>query len=72
MAKGDAATRKELMFLVDDAIYLVERGVLKNLSQVGALKNRARQLIAEYFGVDLLAKAIDAARQAQRQDQEPG
>lgn len=72
MAKGDVATRKELMFLVDDAIYLVERGVLKNLSQVGALKNRARQLIAEYSGVDLLAKAIDAARQAQRQDQEPG
>ena len=58
-------SRKELMFLVDDAVYLLEHGVLKNLSNVGAVKNRAMKAIAEYPGVPLLAQAIQAARLAQ-------
>jgi hypothetical protein len=65
MAKGADATRKELMFLVDDATYLLERGVLRNLNTVGALKNRAQKQIADYPGVELLVQAVGAAREKQ-------
>lgn len=58
-----APSRKELMFLVDDAIYLVEHGVLRNLDNVGALKNRAAKAIAEYPGVAALSAVLKAARQ---------
>lgn len=58
-------SRKELMFLVDDAVYLLERAVLKNLSNLGAVKNRALKAIPEYPGVVLLAQAIQAAKKAQ-------
>ena len=57
-------SRKELMFLVDDAGYLVERGVLKNLSSVGAVKNRAMKNIPEYPGLQSLVTILTAARQA--------
>jgi hypothetical protein len=56
-------SRKELMFLVDDAGYLLERGVLKNLSNVGAVKNRAMKSIPEYPGLQSLATILKAARQ---------
>jgi hypothetical protein len=56
-----APSRKELMFMVDDAIFLVERGVLKNLSNVGAMKNRAVNAIPEYPGLRLLVAALHAA-----------
>jgi len=55
-------SRKELMFTVDDAIFLVEHGVLKNLSNVGAMKNRAAKVIPEYPGLELLCAALQAAR----------
>jgi hypothetical protein len=58
-------TRKELMFLIDDGIYLLAHGVLKNLSNLGSLKNRAMRDIPEYPGIASLAEAIKAARQAQ-------
>lgn len=58
------ATPKELMFLVDDAIYLLEHGVLKNLSNVGSVKNRAMKAIPEYPSIAVLAEAIKAARDA--------
>jgi len=58
---------KELMFLVDDAAYLLERGALKNLSNVGSVKNRAVKLIPEYPGVKVLAKTISAKRQEQNE-----
>jgi len=60
-------THKELMFLVDDAAYLLERGVLKNLSNVGSVKNRAMKDIPEYPGIAGLAEAIEVARDVQRE-----
>lgn len=57
-------SRKELMYLVDDAAFLVERGVLRNMSNVGAVKNRALKEIPEYPGLGLLASAMKAAREA--------
>lgn len=63
-AKKDI-TRKELMFLVDDARHLLERGVLKNLSNLGSVKNKAMKEIPEYQGVLELAEAIKAAKLAQ-------
>ena len=52
------------MFLVDDAVCLLERGVLKNLSNVGSVKNRALKAIPEYPGLQVLSAALKAARQA--------
>ena len=53
------------MFLVDDARHLLERGVLKNLSNLGSVKNKAMKEIPEYQGVLELAEAIKAAKLAQ-------
>lgn len=64
VARADPSD-KELMFLVDDALYLLERDVLKNLSTLGAVKNRALKAIAHYPGVAALAGAISAARLTQ-------
>jgi hypothetical protein len=49
------------MFMVDDAIFLVECGVLKNLGNVGAMKNRAVNAIPEYPGLPRLEAALQAA-----------
>jgi len=57
-----APSRKELMFMVDDAIFLVEHGVLKNLSNVEAMKNRAAKVIPEYPGLELLSSVLQTAR----------
>lgn len=57
-------TRKDLMFLVDDGAYLLACGVLKNLSNIGSVMNRAMKDIPEYPGIASLAEAIKAARQA--------
>ncbi len=53
------------MFLVDDAAYLLTHGVLKNLGNVGSVKNRAMKAIAEYPGIAVLAEAIKAAKKVQ-------
>jgi hypothetical protein len=63
-------SRKELMFMVDDAIFLVECGVLKNLGNVGAVKNRAVKAIPEYPDLQRLAAALKAAH-AKRLRTEP-
>lgn len=63
-AKKDT-THKELMFLVDDASFLLRHGVLKNLNNIGSVKNRAKKEIPEYDGIAALAEAIDIVRQAQ-------
>lgn len=55
---------KELMFMVEDAAFLLERGVLKNLNNIGKVKNRATRVIPEYPGVKVLAQALTAARAA--------
>jgi hypothetical protein len=52
------------MFLVDDGAYLLACGVLKNLSNIGSVMNRAMKDIPEYPGIASLAEAIKAARQA--------
>ena len=57
-----APSRKDLMFMVDDAVFLVEHGVLKNLSNVGAMKNRAAKAISEYPGLERLCAVLKAAR----------
>ncbi len=57
-----APSRKDLMFMVDDAVFLVEHGVLKNLSNVGAMKNRAAKAISEYPGLERLCAVLQAAR----------
>jgi hypothetical protein len=62
-AKQDRS-RKELMLLVDDAAVLLERGVLKNLSNAGSVKNLALKMIPEYPGIAPLTLAIQAMRQA--------
>lgn len=56
--------------MVDDAIFLVECGVLKNLGNVGAVKNRAVKAIPEYPDLQRLAAALKAAH-AKRLRTEP-
>ena len=57
-------SRKELMFMVEDATFLLERGVLKNLDNIGKVKNLAAREIPEYPGIKVLAQALTAARSA--------
>ncbi|KAB2843147.1 MAG: hypothetical protein F9K47_07635 [Burkholderiales bacterium] len=57
-------TSKDLMLLVDDAAFLLEHGALRNLSSVGALKNRALRVIPEYPGLEQLKKILAASREA--------
>lgn len=64
----EAPTRKELMFMVEDAAYLLERGALRDLNSLGNLKNQARKAIPEFEGTEALAVAIADAR---NQEQEP-
>ncbi|MFC5476293.1 zinc-ribbon domain containing protein [Paraherbaspirillum soli] len=54
-------SRKELMFLVDDAIYLLARGVLRDLHRLGRIKNQALRQIPEYSGTAVLVQAIKRA-----------
>jgi hypothetical protein len=55
-------TPAELRSLVDDATYLLVHGVLRDLSTLGRLKNRALEAIPEYAGTQRLGDAIAAAR----------
>jgi hypothetical protein len=57
-------SRKELMFLVDDAIHLLEKGVLKNLTKIGKLKNLALKNIPEYPNLQALRAALATARES--------
>ena len=60
----DAPSRKDLMWMVDDAIHLLKHGVLKDLGAVGAVKNRALRSIPEYPGIQSLVDTIQARREA--------
>lgn len=55
-------TRKDLMFLVDDGVYLLARGVLRDLNSLGRLKNMALKSIPEYPGTQLLNENLGKAR----------
>lgn len=55
---------RELMFLVNDGAYLVARGVLRNLSALGQVKNEALKRIPEFRGTAKLVQALVHARAA--------
>ena len=61
LKKGDVSP-KELRFLVDDGAYLFARGVLKDVNNLGRLKNRALKVIPEYVGTKVLAQELASAR----------
>jgi len=58
---ADPAT---LLALVDDAVLLVEAGVLKRVERLGALKNRARRVCGENERIARLEQAIGRLRAA--------
>ena len=55
-------TTGELETLVDDALYLFVRGALRNLSTLGALKNKALKAIPMHPGTSALAEALAKTR----------
>lgn len=55
---------KDMKTFVDDTQFLLEQGLLRNLSRVGALKNRARRELPAYAGTQRLADALARAREA--------
>lgn len=65
MMSKSVKTRKELMFLVDDGAFLLAQGVLRNLNNLGSLKNMALKSIPEYPGTQLLKESLANARAAQ-------
>jgi hypothetical protein len=54
----------ELKMLVDDAAYLFARGVLRDVANLGRLKNRAVKSIPDYAGTIGLRDALEAAKAA--------
>lgn len=53
---------EELKLLVDDSLYLFTHGVLKNLNNLGCIKNQALKFIPDYAGTRALAQALADAR----------
>jgi len=53
--------RKELMILVDDALFLFRQGVVRDLSALGMIKNRAVEMIPEYPDLRVLEEALREA-----------
>jgi putative zinc ribbon protein len=62
LMKRETRAEDELQVLVDDATYLFERGVLRNVAALGALKNEALRSIPGYLGTVTLAQALAKAR----------
>ncbi len=62
LMKRETRTTDEMETLVDDTTYLFERGVLRNVSTLGALKNQALKSIPAYGGTQALAQALVKAR----------
>ncbi|WP_426166236.1 zinc-ribbon domain containing protein [Pseudoduganella sp. R-31] len=58
----DALSRKEMMYFVDDCIFLFQQGKLKNLSHLGRIKNAALRQIPEYDGTQALQRLLQSAR----------
>jgi hypothetical protein len=63
MAK-QAHTPQELEALVDDALYLFARGALRNVTTLGALKNKALRAIPTHPGTSALAEVLAKARRS--------
>ena len=57
----DAAAMKTL---VDDALYLLEQGLVRNLARLGAIKNRAQRELGAYAGTRRLALTLASAHEA--------
>ena len=55
---------KAMKTFVDDALYLLEQGLVRNLSHVGAIKNRAQRELGAYAGTQRLAQVLAYAREA--------
>lgn len=55
---------KDMKVFVDDALFLLEHGVVRNLARLGAIKNRAARELADYAGTRDLARALASAREA--------
>ena len=55
---------KDFTALVDDATYLLRRGVLRRLDRLGHLKNEASKRIPEYPGTRQLAELLKRTRNA--------
>ncbi len=55
---------KDMKVFVDDALFLFEQGIVRNVARLGAIKNRAQRELADYSGTRALAHALDRAREA--------
>ena len=55
-------TKRDFTALVDDAAYLLRRGVLRRLDRLGHLKNEASKRIPEYPGTKQLAELLKHTR----------
>lgn len=57
----ESLSRKEMMDLVDECIFLFQQGKLKKLSHLGGIKNSALQRIPDYAGTRTLQLLLHAA-----------
>ena len=55
---------KAMKTFVDDTLFLLEEGLVRNLSRLGAIKNRAQRELAAYPGTQRLAQALARAHEA--------
>jgi hypothetical protein len=55
---------KAMKTFVDDALFLLEQGLLRNLARLGAIKNRARRELTDYPGTARLERTLACAREA--------
>jgi hypothetical protein len=57
-------TQAELETLVNDAVHLFRRGVLRDLNKLGRLKNRAVKAIPNHRGTLVLVSELKQARRS--------
>ena len=55
---------KAMKTFVDDALFLLEEGLVRNLARLGAIKNRARRELGAHAGTQRLARALARAHEA--------
>ena len=55
---------RHMKCFVDDALFLFEQGIVRNVARLGAIKNRAQRELADYGGTRQLAHALACAREA--------
>lgn len=58
----DQLSRKEMMYLVDDCIFLFQQGKLKKLHHLERIKNAAFKQVPEYMGTRTLQQLLQTAR----------